>query len=382
VNGHTQSGEETTVDCSVLVPVLNEERQIAATVAAMLRQRFPGRLEFLLVDGGSEDRTRAILADLAREDHRIRVLENPRRITPSGLNVALAHARGRWVCRMDAHTEYADDYVALGVQRLARGDTRWVSGPPVATGHGPVSRAVALALRTPLGRGGSRKWAADRGSAGTEYELDSGLFAGVWERATLLEYGGWDEGWPRNQDSEMAGRFLDRGEKLICLPAMASEYTPRDSLEGLWSQYLQYGEYREKTARRHPQTMRRTHLLAPALVVCVTASAIAPRPLRTFARAGLGVYAAAVIGTGVRASADAVRPGDAALVPVVLATMHLAHGVGAFRGALRHGPPLSALAGVLGLPGVAARLAPVPEPVFAPSLVLDEQAAAARAAHT
>ena len=49
-----------------------------------------------------------------------------------------------------------------------------------------------------------------------------GVFAGVWERETLLEYGGWDEGWARNQDSEMAGRFLARGERLICLPQMAA----------------------------------------------------------------------------------------------------------------------------------------------------------------
>ena len=103
-------------------------------------------------------------------------------------------------------------------RRLRRGDTRWVSGPQVATGDGPVSRAVALALRTPLGRGGSRKWGTSDGAVTEEYELDSGVFAGVWERDTLLEYGGWDEGWPRNQDSEMAGRFLARGERLICLP--------------------------------------------------------------------------------------------------------------------------------------------------------------------
>ena len=170
---------------------------------------------------------------------------------------------GRWVARMDAHTSYPADYVALGVKRLAQGDTRWVSGPPIATGNGPVSRAVALALRSPLGRGGSRKWASDRDSEAREYDLDSGVFAGVWARETLLAYGGWDERWARNQDSEMAGRFLERDERLVCLPAMASEYTPRNSVPSLWRQYLDYGDFREWTAVRHPHTMRRSHLLAP-----------------------------------------------------------------------------------------------------------------------
>jgi len=359
------------IDVSVLVPVLNEERHIRASVSAMLGQRFAGRVEFLFVDGGSSDGTRATLLDLAHREPRVRVLDNPRGSTPSGLNIALSHARGRWVARMDAHTRYPPDYLALAVERLQRGDTRWVSGPQVATGDGRVSRAVALALRTPLGRGGSRKWGTVDGHTNIEYELDSGVFAGVWERETLLEYGGWDEGWPRNQDSEMAGRFLARGERLICLPAMAAQYTPRDSLRSLWHQYLQYGDFREKTAVRHPHTMRRSHLIAPSLVVTIGAAVGAPRPVRRVARAGLCMYALALAGAGFRAAADATDAGDrsaAALVPVVLAVMHFAHGAGAIKGSIRRGPPLAAIATALGARQLAARFTSPPQPVSAPSL--------------
>jgi succinoglycan biosynthesis protein ExoA len=359
------------IDVSVLVPVLNEERHIRASVSAMLEQRFAGAIEFLLVDGGSFDGTRSILSELARHEPRLRVLDNPRGTTPGGLNVALSHARGRWVARMDAHTTYPPDYLALGVERLGRGDTSWVSGPQVATGGGPVSRAVALALRTPLGRGGSRKWGTADRRASREYELDSGVFAGVWERETLLRYGGWDEGWPRNQDSEMAGRFLARGERLICLPEMAAQYTPRDSIKSLWRQYFDYGDYREKTALRHPHTMRRSHLIAPALVVTVGAAAATPRPVRRVARAGLGAYVLALAGAGARAAANAGDAGersDAALVPVVLAVMHLAHGAGAIKGSIRRGPPLAAIAAALGAGQLAAKLTSPPQPVSAPSL--------------
>lgn len=357
------------VECSVLVPVLNEEEFIVDTLRAMRAQRFPGPLEFLIADGGSTDRTLSILSDIASSDPRVRVLANPRRGTPSGLNVALAHARGRWVARMDAHTEYRDDYLARGVERLGRGDTRWVSGPPVAVGNGPVSRAVSLALRTPLGRGASRKWAAETDSSGSEYELDSGVFAGVWARDTLLEYDGWDERWLRNQDSEMAGRFLADGERLICLPSMASHYTPRNTLRGLWRQYLQYGEYRERTAVRHPHTMRRSHLFAPALVLAGAASVSAPRGPRCLARAGVAAYCAALAWGTQSVASHAQEHRDLLLVPAVLATMHLGHGSGMIRGAFRYGPPLAGIAGAFGLKGLARRLEPAAEPVFAPSLV-------------
>ncbi len=372
---------ETSVDCSVLVPVLNEERYIEASVDAMRRQRFDGELEFLFADGGSTDATRAILERLAAEDPRIRILENPAGTVSSGLNVALAHARGRWALRMDAHTVYPEHYAWRGVQRLARGDTRWVSGPQIPTGHGPVSRAVALALSGTTGRGGSRKWGTTA-REDAEFELDTGVFAGVWERATLLEYGGWDERWVCNEDSEMAARFLERGERLVCLPAMGAHYVPRDRLGGLWRQYLAYGKFRARTSRRHPHSMRASHLLAPAVVIATAAALAAPPPLRMLARWGSGVYAATLLAAGVRAGPVAKSPLDAALVPVVLAVMHFGHGAGQIIGWVKYGPPVAALAHLSGLAAETGSGNPAPEPVHAPSLRAPAAPAAARASVT
>lgn len=336
------------VTCSILVPVFNEERYIERSVAAMRRQRFDGELEFLFADGRSSDRTREILERLAAEDPRIRVLDNPSRTVSSGLNVALRHARGRWALRMDAHAVYPEDYVALGVRRLQRGDTRWVSGPQIPVGHGPVSRAVALALGGAMGRGGSRKWGRSADRDGAEYELDTGVFAGVWERATVIEYGGWDERWPRNSDSEMAARFLANGERLVCVPAMGAEYVPRDTLVGLWRQYLDYGRYRARTARRHPHSLRPSHLLAPAVVLVTVAAVAGPHRLRRPARYGLATYAATLLNAGVRVWARE-RASEAVLVPVALAVMQVGHGAGQLQGWLRYGPPLAAVAEMAGL---------------------------------
>ncbi len=357
------------IDCSVLVPVYNEERYIERTLAAMRGQRFDGALEFLFADGRSTDGTREVLERLAREDSRVRVLDNPGRSVSSGLNVALKHARGRWIARMDAHTMYPDDYIALGVRRLRAGDAQWVSGPPLPKGDSPVSRAVALALSTPFGRGGSRKWGREGERDEPELELDSGVFGGVWQRSTLLEYGGWDERWPRNSDSEMAARFIRRGERLICLPAMAAEYAPRDSLPGLWRQYVGYGQYRVRTSGRHPGSMRRSHLLPPAVVLNTAVAIAGPRKLRALARIGAGLHLAGLVLTGLRSLSHAQEPADAALVPIVLGTMHLAFGYGALAGVAEYGVPWAALARVSGLWGLATSIETEHEPVFAPSLV-------------
>jgi hypothetical protein len=168
----------------------------------MCDQDFDGAVEFLFMDGSSEDATRAILDELAAEDARIRVIDNPGRGIPQGLNVGLQHARGDYVARMDAHTHYPRTYLARGIERLRSGDVAWVAGAPIPAGGGKWSRRVSVALGSPLGVGGSPKWVAVG-----ETELDTGVFGGVWHRTTLEQLRGWDEEWAVNEDSELAARF-------------------------------------------------------------------------------------------------------------------------------------------------------------------------------
>ena len=359
-----------TIDVSVLVPVLNEASAIREAVAAMSAQEFDGTVEFIFADGVSADDTREQLESLARADPRLRVLENPLRGTASGLNVCLSAARGRYVARMDAHTLYPPSYLQVGVDRLQRGDVSWVAGPQLPVARGRVSAAVVAALGTWLGRGASKRWAhtepaaPDSGEADPfagEYELDTGVFCGVWRREDLIARGGWDEGWPRNQDSELAARFLDAGERIVCVPAMAAGYMPRDSLPSLWRQYRGYGSYRVKTAGRHPSSLRRSAVLPPLLLLNAVAAVAAPRSLRRAARLGVLAYAAALASS----TCDAARAGVTdPLVPVVLVTMHAGHGVGFLEGCRRWGVPRRALWGL-----VAGGRQPAYEgPIDAPSL--------------
>jgi succinoglycan biosynthesis protein ExoA len=313
----------------------------------MQAQRFDGEVEFLFMDGRSEDRTKAILEELATSDPRIRIFDNPGRSSTAGLNVGLRHARGDYLVRMDAHTFYPEDYIAKGVERLRRGDVVWVAGPQVPFGTDTWSRRVALALDTWLGTGGSARWGAGMNGAG-ERELDTGVFAGMWQRATVEEQGGWDEGWPINQDSELAARILDSGGRIVSLPELGARYVPRNSLKALARQYWRYGNYREKTAWRHPSSLERRQLFAPSLAVAVILALLAPRPLREIARASLAAYLLALIGTSAKV-ASRTDATDAASLPAVFAVMHFSWGFGFLSGCVRFGPPLRALARVLGL---------------------------------
>lgn len=355
------------MDVSVLIPVLNEEQHIRESVAAMLAQELDGTFELIFADGRSADRTREILDELAAGDPRIRVLDNPGRQTASGLNICLRAARGEFVARMDAHTYYPPRYLAAGIERLRQGGTEWVSGPQVPQPTGSISRAVAIALGTWLGRGGSRKWGEDGADGGEERDLDTGVFGGVWRRAAVLDIGGWDERWPINQDSEMAARFLRRGVRLVCIPEMAARYSPRDSLRGLARQYFRYGLYRAQTFRHHPGSMRRSHLIAPALAGALVAAVASPRPLRRPAQALILLYLAAVGATAASTAAHRGQRTAGALLTIVLPTMHFAWGAGTLFGMLRFGPPVKAFASMFGRAPEHSDIYPA-QAVYAPSL--------------
>ena len=342
-------------DVSVVIAVRNEQAFLQATVPQILGQDYPGAIEFLFVEGRSDDRSREILEEMVRGDARAHVLDNPKQDLASALNVGLRNARGEHVVQMDAHTYYPESYVRIGVDRLSRGDVAWVTGPPVPHGVDPWSRRVAIALNSWLGTGGARKWSsrlaliAARDGSGGEIDLDStSVFAGFWPRSLLEQLGGWDESFPVNHDVELAARVRKTGGRIVCLEELGSRYVPRGTIRGLARQYYAYGYYRVRTSGRHPEALRRAQLLSPGLVVALVAAAAGPRRLRRGARAALAGYAAAVLLT----SAAAAREESASVavgLPVVFATMHFSWGVGFLIACAKHGPPMAALARAAGI---------------------------------
>ncbi|GAA3346904.1 hypothetical protein GCM10020358_59700 [Amorphoplanes nipponensis] len=322
---------------TVLIPVLNERRCIRQAVRSLQDQDYRGPVEFVFIDGGSTDGTRDILAGLAAEDPRIRVLDNPRRIAPAALNIGLAATAGEYIVRVDAHSVYPRDYLSLGIARISRGDVASVSGPQLARGSGPWSRRIAAALTTKLGVGEARF----RTPVDGEVEVDSG-FVGVWRRSTLVEAGGWNEEVAPGEDGELAATIRERGGRIVCLPGMAAEYAPRNNLRELARQYWAYGRSRVQTARLHPDSLRRSHVLAPALAGTVLAAAAGPRRVRTAARTTIGVYALTTAAVSL-SKAGELAPRDVAALPAVFGTMHLSWGFGFLWGCLKFGPPVRAL---------------------------------------
>lgn len=234
------------VSVTVIVPCRNEIRHIRNFLDSVIRQDTTGiDLEIVVADGMSGDGTREILEEYEREHPVLRVIDNPKRIVSTGLNAAIREARGEIIVRMDAHTEYAPDYVRACVQVMNETNAENVGGPALTRARGYMAQAIARGFHSKFVSGGARfhdPW--------YEGYVDTVTY-GCWRKATLLRMGLFDEQLYRSQDDELNIRIRSAGGKVWQSPRITSWYWPRATLPTLFRQYFQYGFWKVAVIRKH-----------------------------------------------------------------------------------------------------------------------------------
>lgn len=311
---------------TVIIPVRDEAGAIGSAIASVQNQDYDGDLEVVVADAMSTDGTRAVVAEVAATDPRVRLVDNPAKTTPAGLNAAIVAGRGEVFVRCDAHAELPSGYVSRAVRALHETGADNVGGIQDPVGSGRFSRAVALAMRSLLGTGGAAyRVGGEPGPAETVY-------LGTFRRGAFVRAGLFDEALIRNQDYELNHRIIASGGLVYFEPDLRVAYRPRDSWRSLASQYWQYGAWKRVVARRNPGSVRLRQMIPVAFVAGLAVSAgLALGGQRRVGSLLPAVYAGAVA----TATAVAARHGDPAvvLVPVVIPTMHLSWGLGFLLGA-------------------------------------------------
>lgn len=131
---------------TVVMPVLNEEAHLDASVQSILAQSYPSDVELILALGPSHDKTNERAKALAKKDKRIKLLDNPRGLTTVGLNAAIKIAKHDYIVRVDAHSEPEPGYLENGIRILLEQDADEVGGVMQARGKSAFQKAVAYAL--------------------------------------------------------------------------------------------------------------------------------------------------------------------------------------------------------------------------------------------
>ena len=303
---------------SVILPVLNEEAHLEDAVHSILSQDYQGKIEVILAVGPSHDRTLEIAQSISSRDSRVVLVDNPSGRTAAGLNLALNKSQSPVVVRVDGHAQIPNDYLRLIVEILYKTGAVNVGGVMAAVGTTPFERAVAGAMRSPLGVGASRF------HTGGEAGVVDTVYLGAFRREALVAIGGFDERFTRAQDWELNFRLREKGGIVYFDPRLHVTYRPRSTVRALAKQYFEYGRWRRVVSRRHSGTINYRYLAPPFALVGFSLSVIAGffLPILFIPAA---IYLLFVLAASVRI-ASSIR--EYFLLLAVIPTMHFAWGAG------------------------------------------------------
>ncbi len=255
---------------SVIVAVRNEEHHITAALRSILQQECSNcRLEIVVVDGESSDRTQELVGTISAEDPRVKLLINRRKKTPFAFNLGIQAAQGEYVCILGAHTTYAKDYVATCLEELWRTGAGGCSGRLITYpgAEGRMARLIAWALSHPFG--------TSSGSSRTRGE-------GFWDtipyplflKSTVLSVGGYDTQLHRNQDNDLSQRLRARGHKLYITDKTYCEYRVSKDPKTLAIYAFRTGFWNFISMKKNPASMSVRHFV-PAIFVAALIATLA-----------------------------------------------------------------------------------------------------------
>ena len=321
---------------TVVLPCRNEALHIAACLDSILASAHPAeRLEVLVVDGMSTDGTRQVIEQYTKAHPGIRMLDNPRRIVPTGLNIAIRAATGEIIVRMDGHVVYPPEYIPRLVGALLESGADNVGGCLItlpADGTA-VSQAIAIAMGHPFGVGNAHF----RIGAKQARDVDTVPF-GCFRRDIFRRVGMFDEELVRNQDDEFNHRIIRQGGRVRLIPDVVCYYYARGSLRQASRMFYQYGAFKPLVARKVGRIMTVRQLVPAMFVATLFAAVLGAFFWPPVALAGAGV--AAVYALCVAACALPVARSHnlrcALALAVALPVVHLSYGFGFIRG-LRDG---------------------------------------------
>jgi glycosyltransferase involved in cell wall biosynthesis len=318
-------------ELTIIIPCRNEEGYIGACIESVLAQDYPrDQMEIIVADGMSEDKTAEIVRRYAREYPCVRLIDNPGKIVPTGLNACISQARGDIIMRLDAHNSYPSNYASLSVRHLKEENVDNVGGlwEVVPGGNGVLGEPIVSAFTSRFGAGNAHyKTGTDKARL-----VDTVPF-GCYRREVFERIGLFDEDLVRNQDDEFNLRLRESGGRILLCPDISSRYHARDSLRKLSKMYFQYGYFKPLVALKVGAigTLRQ---LAPALLVlAVILGAVAAavfEPVRPAFAGMLLAYLLACLAFSV-----AARPGrisSVIMMPTIFAVIHFSYGLGYLKG--------------------------------------------------
>jgi len=323
---------------TILIPCRNEERYIRSCLDSVLAfEPPPGmQLEVLVLDGRSSDPTRAIIGEITARDPRVQCLDNPGIIQSCALNLGIRIARGQWIMRLDAHTQYPPDYLSLCYSTAIRTDAVNTGGIGITQPGGTTYQAqLVQALTTHkfgVGNSGFRTGAEE----GPRDTVPFGFF----RRDLFDAIGFFDERLVRAQDYEFNCRIRASGRIVWLNPAIYSKYYNQPTMLAFYrKQFLREAPYNAYLWYIAPYAFAWRHAITGIFTFGILGGIILgpfyPRFIGIPFVAVMVLYAILAIHSAVQQAIRYKEPRHIFALPFAFFIYHLIHGLGLLAGILR-----------------------------------------------
>ena len=216
---------------SIIIPCLNEEKYIANCLDSVLASDYDkSKMEILVVDGMSGDKTREIVALYSKKHKHIKLLSNPDKIVPKSMNIAIKQANGDYIIRLDAHASYPKNYFSKLIEWHQKLDAENVGTAIVTKVKNLTKKSASIkeVLSHKFGVGNSDF----RTGTKEVKEVDTVPF-GCYKKEVFKKYGLYDERLIRNQDIELNKRIINGGGKIYLIPDVQCTYFARENFTAL-----------------------------------------------------------------------------------------------------------------------------------------------------
>lgn len=318
---------------SIIIPTLNEEKFIANCLDCIISQSYPfSQMDIMVIDGGSKDKTKAIVMEYNSRYSNIKLIPNPGKIQSIAFNIGVRNSNAPYIIRLDAHALYEKDYIELCIEGLKadknRGNVggRWKILP---FNNSLWAKTNAILNYSRFGIGGS----AFR--VGTEArDVDTVPF-GAFPRYVIDKIGGMREDLPRAEDNEYNSRIRKAGYKVYFDPRIVCSYYSRPTFKASCKQMYANGESIGHLFYVDRDSIGLRHLVPLLFVLGISCGIIFSLIWKSFLFvfvSGLGLYFLCDLIASIIASH---KYGWQYFIPlfVLFLCVHISYGVGTIRGA-------------------------------------------------
>lgn len=323
---------------SIIIPCRNEESFIGRCLDSILANDYPRELlEILVIDGMSDDRTRTIVQGYVQRHLLIRILDNPKKVTPCALNIGIASAKGEVIMRMDAHATYDREYISRCVKSMDQYQADNVGGvwKIMPRNNTIIDKAVTMSLSHQFGIGNAHY--RMEGSKEPRWVDTVPFFC--YKREVFQKIGLFNESLARGQDMEFNLRLKHAGGRTLLVPDIVSCYYARSDMKsfirhnwsnGVWAILPFLYTDVMPISWRH---------LVPLVFVSgvLSAAALAPLlPLGIWLLMGIGImYFVTNFAASVQVALREKEIRYLLLMPFVFGALHFSYGLGSLWGLVR-----------------------------------------------